>query len=470
MNEEEKYAKLQNLFTPAIDFLRRFQNILVVTHIDADGLSAGAILTKMLLNMKKKFTVRAIMQLDDKFINSIPDHYDVILADFGSAKIEKLGEKLNNFIVLDHHELPEKFTTPKNVAHVNPHLIGIDGGVEISASGLAYMLAELIDERNVELLPLAIVGALGDMQDVGKNHEFIGVNKVLIEKGKKLGLIEMVKDLRLFGRETKPIHIALAYSLPPTFRGLANDERTTREFLVKNCGIDIGPEGMEKTPAQLSEAEKQKIFQELLSLALDSSFPQDMVEDLYGYVYLFPKFSEHVYLKNAIEFANILNACGKMEKPGLGIAVALGAIEYITNALIEVARYRANISLMVNKIYNEKRIVEYSNIYVVHLHNEANEGITSTIATILVRSLTKPLIVLVYSKDGHTKVSARAPRNINVNMGIIMRKASEAVGGLGGGHMLAAGALIPTSKEKKFIEVTNTLVKEFVEGCYESSD
>jgi len=37
-----------------------------------------------------------------------------------------------------------------------------------------------------------------------------------------------------------------------------------------------------------------------------------------------------------------------------------------------------------------------------------------------------------------------------VNLGVVMREAAEAVDGVGGGHSMAAGAKIPTSKAEAF--------------------
>ena len=59
---------------------------------------------------------------------------------------------------------PGKSINP-NFVQVNPHLYGIDGATDVSGSGVAYFAAKAVNAANVDLAPIALVGALGDMQD-----------------------------------------------------------------------------------------------------------------------------------------------------------------------------------------------------------------------------------------------------------------------------------------------------------------
>jgi len=45
-----------------------------------------------------------------------------------------------------------------------------------------------------------------------------------------------------------------------------------------------------------------------------------------------------------------------------------------------------------------------------------------------------------------------------------MKKSSEKVGGVGGGHNIAAGATIPKGKEEEFLTFADKLVKEQLKG------
>ena len=90
----------------------------------------------------------------------------MILTDFGSGYLDILNEKLPNFkvLILDHHQINGTSNNP-NFIQVNPHMFGIDGASDVSGSGVAYFVAKAMNRENVDLAPIALVGALGDMQD-----------------------------------------------------------------------------------------------------------------------------------------------------------------------------------------------------------------------------------------------------------------------------------------------------------------
>ena len=68
-------------------------------------------------------------------------------------------------------------------------------------------------------------------------------------------------------------------------------------------------------------------------------------------------------------------------------------------------------------------------------------------------NLNKPIIALAKNEDG-IKVSARATQRL-VDRGVHLAKAikevAEKIGGKGGGHSIAAGALIPESEVESFL-------------------
>ena len=75
----------------------------------------------------------------------------------------------------------------------------------------------------------------------------------------------------------------------------------------------------------------------------------------------------------------------------------------------------------------------------------------------------RPLIAFADSQDGTNtvKVSARGTRDMvrsGVDLSIAMRMASEKVGGVGGGHNIAAGATIPEGKKKEFLSMINDII------------
>ena len=87
-----------------------------------------------------KCTVRTSKEFSSKVVESFKkDSRDFhIVTDLGGGFAKKLDEKLgDNWIVLDHHQIPDEEIDNQNV--INAWKYGIDGGVEICAGGMAYL-------------------------------------------------------------------------------------------------------------------------------------------------------------------------------------------------------------------------------------------------------------------------------------------------------------------------------------------
>ena len=79
------------------------------THIDCDGLTSGSIITKALIREGAKCTVRTSKEFSSKVSESFKkDSRDFhIITDLGGGFARELDEKVgDNWIVLDHHQIP----------------------------------------------------------------------------------------------------------------------------------------------------------------------------------------------------------------------------------------------------------------------------------------------------------------------------------------------------------------------------
>jgi single-stranded-DNA-specific exonuclease len=80
----------------------------------------------------------------------------------------------------------------------------------------------------------------------------------------------------------------------------------------------------------------------------------------------------------------------------------------------------------------------------------------------------KPLIAFAnIEKEGAAKFSARTTGmalSKGVNLGELMRIASEKIGGKGGGHNVAAGAQVPIDQVENFISAVNELAGKQLRG------
>ncbi|MDI6655577.1 MAG: DHH family phosphoesterase, partial [Candidatus Hydrothermarchaeota archaeon] len=301
------------------ELIEKGKVVRVITHNDADGLSAGAILHKSLIRENCAVHTRSVKQLDEGAIKdaSANSQEVIIIADSGSGQLEEIKEHLlekYHVIVLDHHQPKE--IKHENLFHINPHNHGIDGAREISGAGMAYLFSKAVNPSNVDLSPLAVVGALGDIQDAG--GELVGLNRDILEDGVKAGVLKAEKDLRLFGRQTRPLYKAIEYTTEPFIPGLSGSESACVQFL-NDLDIPVKKNDKFTMLADLDKDERQRLATALILKMIEYKVPPKFAESIVGEVYTLLNEEKRTPLRDAREFATLLNGCGKHDKNGIGL-------------------------------------------------------------------------------------------------------------------------------------------------------
>ncbi len=467
LNSSEQAAKT------ITETVRQDGLIHVFSHLDADGIAAAGIISKALFRMGARFRIRITQWIEDKIVEEVLSDKPqlIIFTDLGSGYVDVLNQKLSDFkiVILDHHQVICKESG--NFVQVNPHLHGLDGARDISGSGVAYFVAKAIDKMNVDLAPVAVVGALGDLQDKYDQRMLGGLNGKIVEDATGTGLLTVEKDLIFFGRETRPILKALVSTTNPFIPGISGDEEKSLAFLRS---LNIEPKNGDKWRAlrDLSEEEKKrlssKLGDHLVSLGLHYE-----VTNLIGHVYTLTREEPWTPLRDAREFAVLLNGTGRMEKAGLGVAVCMGdralALEEANKVLEE---YRRTINKYLGWVMEKpERMKEFVNIYAVYGEDFINDKMVGAISSILTSSLPnteKPLIAYAnLQEEGIAKISSRTTDAVvskGVNLGEVMQVAAEKFKGKGGGHNIAAGAQVPIEEINNFIQTVDELVGKQLKG------
>lgn len=457
-----------------LESLDEGKKILVISHMDADGISAAGILGKALFRMRASFCIRIERWLDEEVINKAYSQNErdtlVIFTDMGSGYLDVLCAKAESreTIILDHHQPIGK--PEESFIHVNPHLLGIDGAREISSAGIAYLVAKSINENNIDLAHLAVIGALGDLQDKYEERKLGGVNEFIANDAIRSGLLAVEIDLLFFGRETRPIHKVLAYTTNPYIPGISGEEDRALAFLSE-LNIELKRNDRWRALRDLASEEKRKIFSALHDYLISKGFKSEAAMNLIGAVYILVKEEPWTPLRDAREFALLLNATGRMGVPGLGVAICMGdrSATY-EEALTVLEDYRHTITKYLKWLdENPDRIEEWENIYILHGEREIDEKSISAISTIITTNLSKPEKPLVaYSfmpKERVLKISARTTDSMarmGLNLGEIISMAADKCSGIGGGHDIAAGAQVPYEQKTQFLKLVDSLVKEYM--------
>ncbi|MDJ0272919.1 MAG: DHH family phosphoesterase [Candidatus Caldarchaeum sp.] len=444
----------------------------IFTHNDADALSSAGIIAAALRREDARFRVRSLNRIDD-FIELFNTGYVeskcIIFTDMGSGYTSELLPLLGNksVAILDHHE-PVQASLPPEWVHVNPHHYGFDGAREISASGVAYFVAKAMNPANVEYSPIAVVGALGDLQDKNTQRSLHGLNEYIVAEAVENKLLEVKDDIILYGRTFRPLHVSLAMTTSPYIPGISGNEQAAYSFLT-SLGIEVKEGEQWRTLADLSEEEKKKLYNGLIEYLVSRNLPTTIANELIGKTYDLVKESVWTYLSDAREFATLLNACGKSGKAWAGILVAMGArSEALEEAQRILEEYRLSVARAMDYVSQPGVLEELSHIVVLKGGDVIDYRQVSSVASILSSSgllpSDKPLIAL--ANAGKTvKISARASKQLvdrGLNLGSILSRLGAQFGGKGGGHNIAAGAEIPYDHMIKFLAELDKAVGENV--------
>ena len=440
------------------DCIKSKKSISVTTHIDCDGLTSGSIITKALIRAGARCTVRTSKEFSKKVIDSLKkDSRDFhVITDLAGGFANNLDESLGeNWVVLDHHQISEKEQDNQKV--INAWKYGIDGGTEICAGGMAYLAAMALDDKNSDLSAIAVVSALGDRQDQGERKSFIGKNYEIANTAKEEGLVDIDLDLLLVGRETRPLPDALAFTSQPFIEGLTWN-RDACLSLLNSSGIQLKDGGRWRVPAELNDEEKRLVIETITKFTSGKNATEIMSE-LIGYTYTFPREDKRSFLRDGREFSTMLNSCGRIGRSGVGIAVCMGdRNKILREGETILTDYRKMIREYMNVLTNERwRVSESKTCVMVNGEGIVPEMMTGTISSLIAgspKNAGKIVILRTGGEENTIKFSSRKSFGCKseINLSELMRTGAEKFDGVGGGHNAAAGAKITKDKLDGFLD------------------
>jgi len=262
--------------------------------------------------------------------------------------------------------------------------------------------------------------------------------------------VEMHDDLKIAYKNEEPIYKSLAYTINPVLPGLTGDLEGSMGFLEK-MGVSYGIKF-----SDLSNEERDILKEELIKVN----------EKIFGTVYSMPR--EVPPLKNIEDYARVLDACGKNKKYGLGLSICLGdKKESVGEAQKLVKKYQDN---LVNGIDWIKKEGSVKLDYIQHIYTEdkRKKSLMGTLASVGLEleylDPEKPVIA-ISKMDNIIKISGRTTNQQiqnGVNLGKALEQASKSFNGTGGGHNIAAGAVVPYKEMDNFLNLVNDIVSKQV--------
>ncbi len=431
----------------------------LVSNLDADGISACSVMKKALERLNLKHSVRIVHQLrEQELIELSEEDYEYyIFTDVGSGVLNLIDRILKDkrVLVLDHHN---PHGSASNVWHCNPHDFDVNGSAEVSASGVSFLFAHTLDEANADMAHIAIVGAIGDVQE---DDGFTGLNQEILETGLEAGVIEVERGLNLYGKEGRPLHKLLEYSSDLNIPGVTNSESGAIQFL-NDLDIDPMKDGQWKFFSDLTEEEKKKLASGIIMKRNDTENP----EDIFTQVYTIP--GEEGVFRNAKEFSTLLNACGRLDKASIGVGACLGKPEFKRKALEVQKEYKSEIVDAIKWYENNEdtsHVKKGEGYVIINAREEIRDTIIGTLISIISKSWDLPsgtvMLSMARKPNNVTKISIRVVDNPEgMHLREILTDIVAEVDGECGGHQYAAGGLIKTEKEKEFITAAENKLKE----------
>ncbi len=412
----------------------------IISHLDADGLSSAGQVIKFLKEKNVPFQYTVLKQINKDSLktieNSEADFF--IFLDFGNQTeiMEKFSlTKKKDVLIIDHHipEQPISF-----LLNINPYYCDLNGEIACTST-LTYFLINFIEESK-KLSWLALVGAIGDMQEA--NSEFIGLNKLIIEEAVQNEIIEVKNEINLYGINILSLEeVFYRANLP-----FLPDYSTITNLLGK---LDL----LNKNYLNLSEEEKEKLHKVLITLIKNSG---NSINSVFGKNY-YLKGEENLYLRNLRTYATFLNACGRLGKIKESVGVMLGIEKYKQKVNDIMNEYKEEIKKMLewfekNK-ENKEKIFHTKDFLIINAGDEIKETLIGTLASVLINNVEKKGIISIAKEDkDNYKVSIRTKTEQIPELINKFREFGEF-----GGHKRAGGGRIKQTTLLKFIEYIKSM-------------
>jgi RecJ-like exonuclease len=438
--------------------------VTIISHIDADGIACEAILSQAI--SRQEIPVRSVFvrQLEPLTMPQVPaDSSLKIFSDLGAGQQNLMldrGFSEKEVLIIDHHVSQPVEGCSYTQVNCLPY-----GYTRMSAAGVSYLVGKELDSANTDLAGLAVIGNVGDMMAREKCGLVGPARDIIVEDGVRHGSVEVrKKDLNCYGTATRPLYLSLAYNDDPFIKGISNNPEGARQFL-KRLGIrQQAPDGRWFVWEEIPVEDKRTIVSALAEQLIANG---EKVNRLLAETYGFPLETPRTPLRNAQEYATLLNACGRWSKPQVGGAILRGDRGSAYREAEHMLNNHRSILRDLLQFIVDTGVKELENLQWLHVGGRYPDTIVGIGAGMALSKLnsSKPILIMCEVPEDRnlTKVSMRTNERVverGIDLQQALSKASGEYGGGGGGHKIAAGAYIPRTAEQEFVIRVNRILGE----------
>lgn len=421
----------------------------VISHYDADGITAAAILCMALYREGYDFHVSLMRNPFTQGLERVKkENNDIIIfLDMGSGQIPIISQMKSDIIIIDHHQpLTEK--PPVHILQINANLCGINGNYEACGASLSYAVARTMDKENKDLAAFALAGVTGDKQYIGGIR---GFNKIILDEAIENKIVTQQIGIKLSGAS---IADALYYAVDPYYPGISGNKAAVHTLLDK---LHIDPS---QQLSELSDEAKQKLQSYLIFTLVRSGCEQNIIDTVIRLRYYAD--ATHGELE---QFADLLDSCGKGGHRDLGLSICFKDKKAYDTAVSLERTYKQMLLDELHRI-EENGVFEKHFFRFFYSNHSSLGGVIGGIATNFLLDKHKPLFSLVRQKD-ELHVSCRGNSYLvhqGLDLGAAMKEIAALLDGYGGGHKIAAGATLPLSQEEAFLKQVDSILSKQLKG------
>ena len=429
----------------AASIVSQHTKVRLISHYDADGISSAAIVREALRRKGIDTTITIYPTLSDEQMTDAEtiEAECVVMTDLGTSYLQRLSDKGWDIVILDHHKPSEDTNVPARdgFAFINPLMYGIDGSKNACGAAMAYLFAIRLDENNSDLAPLALAGMYGDKQHLGG---FQSIDRIIIDDAVASGSLRLIPNLAYPSGMT--FYQAMMSCPEPYFKGTTGQADKVTRF-IKSCEL-----AMTDTPATVSQGKIDAFAEALASRMRRNGITEEIIKETFGDRY----YSER-YGMDVSELSSILDGCGRRGAYGK-VFEACDSLDF-TEASAESQEYADKLIETIEPTFRKMAVMDNIQVFVL-----TEQGMAGNTASAIVRYLgdpDKPVIGITITGSERTDVSSRGTERMiskGLNLAEAMRTMCAAVGGQGGGHIIAAGGTIPAGTEEAFVKALDAFI------------
>lgn len=271
------------------------------------------------------------------------------------------------------------------------------GDEDVSCAGICYILAKESNASNKNLVYLGFLGCIAEKQE---KDVFSKINNFILQEAIESKKIRLVKGLRIFPFQVKPLHKILEDNFYPFLPGISGNRESIMNFL-KEININIKDDKGFRNLIDMSETELKNIFSAVIIKTLG-----EVKEEVFGNLYIVKLIEE---TEDANGIITYLDTFVKLRKPHFGLALFSNNKKLIREAIGIFYEFSKEVINSLQWYWSNRKtedIIERESVVVIN--TKFSEIVTNTFIEIIIKSQVyeknKIIITLLQNPEGNSKM------------------------------------------------------------------